>query len=86
MWLMLEKELPSRNLHGMSDNSQALKTNLQGIKQPLQAEKATFLYAWSGCQATIPMAPVRKADPMRAVSQAFPLLVAATCLRRISFR
>ncbi len=49
MWLMLEKELPGRNLHGMGDNSQALKTNLQGIKKPLQAEKATFLYVWSGC-------------------------------------
>lgn len=49
MWLMLEKELPGRNLHGMGDNLQALKTNLQGIKKPLQAEKATFLYVWSGC-------------------------------------
>lgn len=48
MWLMLEKELPSRNLLGVGNNSQGLKTNLQGIKKPLQAEKATFLYAWSG--------------------------------------
>ena len=49
MWLMLEKELPSLILLGMRDNSQGLTTNLQGIKKTLQAEKATFLYAWSGC-------------------------------------